>query len=144
MKVTAFLRIKSVAKNNVTDLATIYFRVRDEGVDLKAASELSINPNHWSQERQGYKNRVALIRDEERYRLNDAVRELSSLIAREYYIGADSKWLQRVIFVYRMNHIFYILCPAYMEKIQRKPCEIQLLVLYRKSNYLLQLELLLL
>ena len=106
MKVTAFLRIKSVAKNNVTDRATIYFRVRDEGVDLKAASELSINPNHWSQERQGYKNRVALIRDEERYRLNDAVRELSSLIAREYYIGADSKWLQRVIFVYHHPNAF--------------------------------------
>lgn len=106
MKVTAFLRMKSVSKNNVTDRATIYFRVRDEGVDLKAASELSINPNHWSQERQGYKNRVALIHDDERNRLNDAVRELSSLIAREYYIGADSKWLQRVIFVYHHPNAF--------------------------------------
>ena len=83
MKVTAFLRAKSVAKNNVTDQATIYFRVRSEGVDLKAASELTINPNHWSQDRQGYKNRIALISDEERNRLNDAVRELTSLIARE-------------------------------------------------------------
>ena len=35
--------------------------VRDNGrgipVDIKAASELSINPNHWSAERQGYKLR---------------------------------------------------------------------------------------
>ena len=52
MKVTAFIR-KTSAKNNVTDLARVYFRVRDiGGVDIKAASELSINPNHWSPERQ--------------------------------------------------------------------------------------------
>ena len=46
MKVTAFIR-KTAAKNNITDQARIYFRVRDiGGVDIKAASELSINPNH--------------------------------------------------------------------------------------------------
>lgn len=39
MKVTAFIR-KTSAKNNVTDLARVYFRVRDiGGVDIKAASE---------------------------------------------------------------------------------------------------------
>ena len=44
MKVTAFIR-KTAAKNNITDQARIYFRVRDiGGVDIKAASELSINP----------------------------------------------------------------------------------------------------
>lgn len=53
MKVTAFIR-KTAAKNNVTDQARVYFRVRDVGgVDIKAASELSINPNHWSAERRG-------------------------------------------------------------------------------------------
>ena len=53
MKVTAFIR-KTAAKNNITDQARVYFRVRDiGGVDIKAASELSINPNHWSPERQG-------------------------------------------------------------------------------------------
>ena len=46
MKVTAFIR-KTSAKNNVTNLARVYFRVRDiGGVDNKAASALSINPNH--------------------------------------------------------------------------------------------------
>ena len=54
MKVTAFIR-KTSAKNNVTDLARVYFRVRDiGGVDIKAASELSISPNHWSAEKLGY------------------------------------------------------------------------------------------
>ena len=39
MKVTAFIR-KTSAKNNVTNLARVYFRVRDiGGVDIKAASE---------------------------------------------------------------------------------------------------------
>ena len=39
MKVTAFIR-KTAAKNNITDQARVYFRVRDiGGVDIKAASE---------------------------------------------------------------------------------------------------------
>ena len=60
MKVTAFIR-KTSAKNNVTDLARVYFRVRDiGGVDIKAASELSINPNHWNPERQGHKTQLDL------------------------------------------------------------------------------------
>ena len=42
MKVTAFIR-KTASKNNVTDLARVYFRLRDkDGVDIKAASELGI------------------------------------------------------------------------------------------------------
>ncbi len=65
MKVTAFIR-KTAAKNNVTDQDES-FRVRDVGgVDIKAASELSINPNHWSAERQGYKPRVALVSEDKR------------------------------------------------------------------------------
>lgn len=44
MKVTAFIR-KTSAKNNVTDLTRVYFRVRDiGGVDIKAASELPSAP----------------------------------------------------------------------------------------------------
>lgn len=35
MKVTAFIR-KTASKNNVTDLARVYFRLRDKGgVDIK-------------------------------------------------------------------------------------------------------------
>ena len=60
MKVTAFIR-KTAAKNNVTDQARVYFRVRDVGgVDIKAASELSINPratspvSHWCRRKNGW------------------------------------------------------------------------------------------
>ena len=50
MKVTAFIRPNSmtVGKNNVSSQTHVYFRVRDVDVDIKAVSELSINPNHWS------------------------------------------------------------------------------------------------
>lgn len=97
MKVTAFIR-KTAAKNNVTDLAKVYFRVRDTGgVDIKAASELSINPNHWSAEKQGYKSRVALVSDEKRMAFDKAVQDISHLIAKEYYRGADGAWLQKLI-----------------------------------------------
>lgn len=66
MKVTAFIR-KTSAKNNVTNLARVYFRVRDiGGVDIKAASELPSTPTtgarrnratspvwHWSRRKSG-------------------------------------------------------------------------------------------
>ena len=53
MKVTAFIR-KTAAKNKITDQARVYCRVRENGgVDIKAASELSINPTHGSPVRQG-------------------------------------------------------------------------------------------
>ena len=82
MKVTAFIR-KTSAKNNVTDLARVYFRVRDVGgVDIKAASELSINPNHWSAEKQGYKPRVALVSEEKRMNFDRDIQQITHLITR--------------------------------------------------------------
>jgi len=64
MRVTAYIRQKDAAKNDLTSRATVYFRVRDKGLDIKCASELQINHNHWSQDRQGYKSRVALVDDD--------------------------------------------------------------------------------
>jgi integrase len=105
MKVSAFIR-KTSAKNNVTDLARVYFRVRDTGsVDIKAASELSINPNHWSVEKQGYKPRVALISDEKRMAFDKAIQEITHLITKEYYRGVDGAWLQNLIEEYHHPNI---------------------------------------
>ena len=105
MKVTAFIR-KTAAKNNVTDRTKIYFRVRDTGgVDMKAVSELTINPNHWSAERQGNKPRVVLVPDEERMALEKDIQNISHLIAKEYYRGADSKWLQSLVEEYHHPNI---------------------------------------
>lgn len=105
MKVTAFIR-KTAAKNNITDLAKVYFRVRDTGgVDIKAASELSINPNHWSGEKQGYKPRVALVSDEKRMAFDKAVQEITHLIATEYHRGLDGIWLQNLIEEYHHPNI---------------------------------------
>ena len=78
MKVTAFIR-KTSAKNNVTDMARVYFRVRDNGgVDIKAARELSINPNHWSAEKQGYKPRVTLVSEEKRMNFDRDIQQITS------------------------------------------------------------------
>ena len=96
MKVTAFIRETS-AKNNITDQAHVYFRVRDGKTDIKAVSELSINPNHWSAERQGYKTRVALVAEAKRTAFDKAVQDLTALISAQYYHGADSRWLKGVI-----------------------------------------------
>ena len=96
MKVTAFIRETS-AKNNITDHAHVYFRVRDGKTDIKAVSELSINPNHWSAERQGYKTRVALVAEAKRTAFDKAVQDLTALISAQYYHGADSRWLKGVI-----------------------------------------------
>lgn len=105
MKVTAFIR-KTSAKNNVTDLARVYFRVRDiGGVDLKAASELSINPNHWSAEKQGYKPRVALVSEEKRMNLDRDIQQITHLITKEYHRGVDGNWLKRLIEEYHHPNI---------------------------------------
>ena len=94
MKVTAFIR-KTAAKNNITDQARVYFRVRDiGGVDIKAASELSINPNHWSPERQGYKPRVALVSEEKKMAFDKDVQQITHLITKEYHRGVDGNWLK--------------------------------------------------
>lgn len=92
MKVTAFIR-KTAAKNNVTDQARVYFRVRDvEGIGIKAASELSINPNHWSAERQGYKPRVALVSEDKRMGFEKDIQNITHLIAEKYHHGVDGNW----------------------------------------------------
>lgn len=105
MKVTAFIR-KTSAKNNVTDLARVYFRVRDiGGVDIKAASELSINPNHWSPERQGYKPRVALVSEEKKNAFDRDIQQITHLITREYSRGVDGNWLKGLIEEYHHPNI---------------------------------------
>ena len=75
----------------------IYFRLRDGKKDIKAASELSISPNHWSPEKQGYKDRVALVPEEEKMDLNHKVQALTRMIEKEYRDDADSEWLGEVI-----------------------------------------------
>ncbi len=97
MKVTAFIR-KTAAKNNITSQARVYFRVRDiGGVDIKAASELSISPNHWSAEKQGYRSRVALVSDSRRMEFDRDVQAITHLITQKYHRGVDGAWLKGLI-----------------------------------------------
>ena len=50
----------------------VYFQLRGGKKDIKAASELTINPNHWSVEKQRCKNHAALGSEDEKtvYRIN--------------------------------------------------------------------------
>ena len=90
----------------MTDLARVYFRVRDiGGVDIKAASELSINPNHWSPERQGYKPRVALVSEEKKMGFDKDVQQITHLITKEYHRGVDGSWLKSLIEEYHHPNI---------------------------------------
>lgn len=96
MKVSAFLR--KIAKKNDTDSqATIYFRLRDKNKDFKSASELVINPNHWSQEKQGYKDRVALISDDKKMKLKNDIQNIVSVITQNYSVDANAEWLSEQI-----------------------------------------------
>ena len=96
MKATAFIR-KTASKNDTNSVATIYFRLRDGKKDIKAASELTINPNHWSSEKQGYKDRVALVSEEKKQALNNEVQNILNLINQNYTPESDSEWLSTLI-----------------------------------------------
>jgi len=104
MKITAFIRQTS-AKNNTSDLTHVYFRVRDGKTDIKASSELSINPNHWSPERQGYKSRVSLVPESTKVLFDKQVSELTALISQKYFRGADGNWLKNLIEEYHHPEI---------------------------------------
>lgn len=96
MKVSAFLR-KTAKKNDTDSQATIYFRLRDKNKDFKSASELTINPNHWNPEKQGYKDRVALIGDDVKMKLRNDIQNIVSLIKQNYTEEADAEWLSEMI-----------------------------------------------
>ncbi|MDH6313910.1 integrase [Parabacteroides sp. PFB2-10] len=71
--------------------------MRDKNKDFKSASELTINPNHWSPEKQGYKDRVALINDEVKMKLRNDIQSIISLITQNYTEDADAEWLSEMI-----------------------------------------------
>ncbi len=96
MKISAFLR-KTAKKNDATALATVYIRLRDDAKDYRVACELSINPNHWSSEKQGYKDRVALVKDEDKQKFNEQIGNLKSFISKSYMPDCDVEWLKMKI-----------------------------------------------
>lgn len=98
MRASAFIRKTATRGSNAK--ARVYFRVRDAGCDIKAASELDINPGYWDSKRQGYKPRVSLVSETTRNTFDRSVQEILSLISKEYFIGADSHWLKQLLFSY--------------------------------------------
>lgn len=96
MKISAFIR-KQAKKSDTNSKATIYFRLRDKDIDIKSASKLTINPNYWNPDKQGYKDRIALVTDEEKNKLKSEIQNIISLIHNNYKPNVDSKWLNDII-----------------------------------------------
>lgn len=96
MKVSAFIR-KASKKNDTDSQVAIYFRIRDNHKDLKVVTKLKINPNHWNPEKQGYKDRVALVSNEVKNKLKEDIQNITSLINEGYNEHSDAKWLNVVI-----------------------------------------------
>ena len=97
----------TAAKNNITDQARVYFRVRDiGGVEIKAASELSINPTTRSPEWRADKPSAWLlgVGGEEWVRQGRG-RQITHLITKEYHRGVDGSWLKSLIEGYHHPNI---------------------------------------
>jgi len=104
MKVTAFIR-KTAAKNNITDQARVYFRVRDiGGVDIKASEANCPSTHHWSRTA-GYKPAVALVSEEKKMNFDKDVQQITHLITKEYHRGVDGSWLKSLIEGYHHPNI---------------------------------------
>ncbi len=99
MKVTAYIR-EHKGKNYSSALGTVYFRIRDIGKDFRVASELTIHPNHWSAEREGYKDRISTIAPEEKKAFDEKVHELKQFIIDGYKEDSDKEWLAKMIDVF--------------------------------------------
>ncbi len=105
MKVTAFIR-KTSAKNNVTDLARVYFRVRDVGgVDIKAASERPSIPTTGARRSRGTSPVWPLVSEEKRMNFDRDIQQITHLITKEYHRGVDGNWLKGLIEEYHHPNI---------------------------------------
>ena len=119
MKVTALIR-KTAKKNDKDSSATIYFRLRDGKKDIKAASELMINPNHWNPEKMGYKDRVLTISDDIQRKLNEDIKNIIKNINDEYTSDCDNEWLNKTIAVYHHPNRFIEELPIINESVENE------------------------
>lgn len=92
MKVSVTLR-KSRSKNE--NIGILYFRVREDKADLRAASSITINPEYWDASVPGYAadtpNKVVPI--ERQQQTNELIQKIMNMIKTKYKKGMDAKWL---------------------------------------------------
>lgn len=117
MKVTALIR-KTAKKNDVESSATIYFRLRDGKKDIKVASELEINPNHWNAEKFGYKDRVATVSEHKKQELNTHIQNIFNLINDQYTPNCDKEWLATLIGKYHHPNRYVEETPNVEDKVE--------------------------
>ena len=92
MKVSVTLRKSRSKKENI---GILYFRVRDNKADLRAASSITINPEYWDASVPGYAantpNMVVPI--ERQQQTNELIQKILNMIKTKYKKGMDAKWL---------------------------------------------------
>ena len=80
-------------------IAKVYFRVRDGKIDMKVASNLTIDSNYWDSDKLGYKaetpEEVATATKKSQF--NKTIQTVLASIYADYYEGADIEWLNNKI-----------------------------------------------
>ncbi len=61
------------------------------------STHTGFSTNHWSAEKQGYKDRIALVSDEKKINLSSDIQNIISLVTQNYNANVDSEWLSEMI-----------------------------------------------
>ena len=80
-------------------IAKVYFRVRDGKIDMKVASNLTIDSNYWDSDKLGYKAETPeeVATATKRSQFNKTIQTVLASIYADYYEGADIEWLNNKI-----------------------------------------------
>ena len=92
MKVSVTLRKSRSKKENI---GILYFRVRDNKADLRAASSITINPEYWDESVPGYAANTPkmVVPIERQQQTNELIQKILNMIKTKYKKGMDAKWL---------------------------------------------------
>ena len=92
MKVSVTLRKSRSKKENI---GILYFRVRDDKADLRAASSITINPEYWDASVPGYAANTPkkVVPIERQQQTNELIQKILNMIKTKYKKGMDAKWL---------------------------------------------------
>ena len=95
MKITVSLYTPKQKESNST-LSQVCFRVREKFSDLRARTELLVNPEFWDETIPGYKASAKLPKNEIKL-LNRQIADITSLIHEQYSEYCDGEWLRDLI-----------------------------------------------
>ena len=91
MKVSVTLRRSRSKKENI---GILYFRVRDDKADLRAASSITINPEYWDASVPGYAANTPkkVVPIERQQQTNELIQKILNMLKTKYKKAMDAKW----------------------------------------------------